>query len=275
MGAGLDGQGPGRSHRRRLADRGNRGEHRLRSRLGRRRGGFGGHRGVNRLGDKSGFLLGGRFRLSVRFQSQLLGGDRDGLVHGSHVRRCELGGPRLGLHVGLRLCLGLAPAQMSGQQLVGGGDPGLAVEEALLFLRGRGGLAALADKRAVVHGDVDVHLRPAGEAGGRRGMGGGLLLLLHLTAAAGALRLIFILGAVEEPLGHVHDGAVAGVQGQEEATEDADDGAAQLGEQADKDLAQQAAQGAAGLQLLAGGPQGLNKRGVPGQDLAEQPVKHH
>ena len=95
------------------------------------------------------------------------------------------------------------------------------------------------------------------------------------TAAAGALRLIFILGAVEEPLGHVHDGAVAGVQGQEEATEDADDGAAQLGEQADKDLAQQAAQGAAGLQLFAGGPQGLNKCGVPGQDLAEQPVKHH
>ena len=108
-------------------------------------------------------------------------------------------------------------------------------------------------------------------------MGGGVLLLRQFPAAAGALRLrlVLVLGAVKQPLGHVHDGAVAGGQGQEEAAEDADDGAAQLGEQADKDLAQQAAQGAAGLQLLAAGPQGLNKRGVPGQDLAEQPVEHH
>lgn len=80
-------------------------------------------------------------------------------------------------------------------------------------------------------------------------MGGGLLLLRQFPAAAGALRLrlVLVLGAVKQPLGHVHNRAVAGGQGQEEAAEDADDGAAQLGEQADKDLAQQAAQGAAGL----------------------------
>ena len=78
-------------------------------------------------------------------------------------------------------------------------------------------------------------------------MGGGVWFLRHLTAAAGALRLIFILGAVEEPLGHVHDGAVAGGQSQEEAAQDADDGAAHLGEQADKALPQQTAQGSAGL----------------------------
>ena len=80
-------------------------------------------------------------------------------------------------------------------------------------------------------------------------MVGAVWFLRQFPAAAGALRLrlILILGAVKEPLGHVHNGAVAGGQSQEEAAEDADDGAAQLGEQADKDLAQQAAQGSSGL----------------------------
>ena len=103
----------------------------------------------------------------------------------------------------------------------------------------------MTDEGAVVHGDVDVHLRPAGGAGSGRSLGGGLLRL----PAAGALGLglILVLGAVKQPLGHVHDGAGAGGQSQEEAAQDADDGAAHLGEQADKALTQQTAQGSAGL----------------------------
>ena len=159
--------------------------------------------------------------------------------------------------------LGLCRAGLgsTSQQLIGSRHPGYPVKEAALaLLQCRSGLGLLAHQRSILYRDIDVGGSAPSSLGLHSGSRCGSL-------TAGTLRdlLGLVLRAVEDPVGHIHNGAVKGPKSQKQEGQHKDHGGADAAEHLDKGLGHGTRQGAAASHGLASGPQGLKQSGIPGQ----------
>ena len=146
--------------------------------------------------------------------------------------------------------------------------PGASVEKSLFLGQRR----LSVHPRAVLHWDVN------GGAGGPAG-GDRLLIPLLAPAALGpapadrfGLRLV--LRAVEDPVGHIHDGAVKGGQSHKHPNDHKDDGGSKSGKQRDAYLSQKTAQDSSRLQRLSAVQQASPQISVPLHRLDQDGVEH-
>ena len=157
------------------------------------------------------------------------------------------------------------------QQLIGGRHPGLAVEEAPLPLGlGLLRLGLLAHQGAIVHRNIN----------GRTlaGLGHSLSAtdrLFHFTFSVGQLfQLILVPGTAEDPVGHIHNGAVEGTQAQQQEQQHENHRGAHAAEDLNKALGNDAGDDAAAVHGLAVLPKGRDQGAVPGQGPSHQSVDH-